>query len=86
MKHPKKKPKVEIAEPAPCRTSPLDWITYDRNGELVTITEKTPRKHVRKQLSLCARCTTQEECLEIATRFGADYGIWGGLMPHERDT
>lgn len=85
MKHPTKREPVQISEPAPCRNSELDFITYRQKTQVLTITEKTPRKAVRSQLALCARCTTREECLEIALRFGADYGIWGGLLPHERE-
>lgn len=78
------KPRVRLAEAEPCRKSKYDFITWNRDGTPVVITGKTPRDKVRHQLAVCARCTTKEECLERAERFGAEYGIWGGLLPHER--
>lgn len=29
-------------------------------------------------------CPVQQPCLDWALRNGADFGIWGGLTPHER--
>lgn len=34
--------------------------------------------------SICARCPARVDCLALARRLGADYGIWGGLDPAQR--
>ena len=53
----------------------------------VPITADYTRRHpeeFKTQLALCHRCQIQDECLDIALRFGEEFGIYGGLLPHER--
>lgn len=33
---------------------------------------------------VCAECTVSEECLWYANETSADYGVWGGMSPRER--
>jgi WhiB family redox-sensing transcriptional regulator len=33
---------------------------------------------------ICNECPIQAKCLELALDSGEKWGIWGGLMPHER--
>ncbi len=36
-------------------------------------------------LAVCARCAVTEACADYATRGNIDHGIYGGLLPGERD-
>jgi WhiB family redox-sensing transcriptional regulator len=35
--------------------------------------------------AVCANCPVQRECLDDALEQDDRYGIWGGLLPHERE-
>lgn len=35
--------------------------------------------------SACARCPVTTECLQYALDHRVPYGVWGGLLPEERD-
>jgi WhiB family redox-sensing transcriptional regulator len=36
-------------------------------------------------IATCRRCPVATECLESALRDDERYGIWGGLLPHQRE-
>lgn len=36
-------------------------------------------------LDCCSRCTVKQECLDFAIRTNTKYGIFGGMLPRERD-
>lgn len=40
---------------------------------------------VREAKAVCARCPVRDECLEYALAIDERWGIWGGLLPSERD-
>ncbi|WP_460539221.1 WhiB family transcriptional regulator [Glycomyces halotolerans] len=33
---------------------------------------------------ICAACEVKDDCLDVALKYGEDYGIWGGLTAVER--
>jgi WhiB family redox-sensing transcriptional regulator len=43
------------------------------------------RKAMAAAKSICANCPVQRECLEDALEQDDRYGIWGGLLPDERE-
>lgn len=81
------KPVVAVTEPWACYGQSLDFLTRP-DGNHMPITAAWSRQHSQKlssHLAVCARCTTKTECLEMAEAYGDTIGIWGGLMPHERE-
>lgn len=38
-----------------------------------------------KALEFCARCPVRDACLVDALKRRERHGIWGGLLPYERD-
>ncbi len=43
------------------------------------------RRAMAQAKAVCARCPVQRECLDDALEQDDRYGIWGGLLPHERE-
>ena len=43
------------------------------------------RRAMASAKAVCARCPVQRECLDDALEADDRYGIWGGLLPHERE-
>lgn len=43
-----------------------------------------PTAQIEQAKTICHRCDVREECLEYAMRNDIDHGIWGGLVPKER--
>ena len=64
-----------------CATVDLDFVTYE-TGEAISKT--TPKKWFTDQLAVCNSCQLKAECLETALAMREPFGIWGGLMPLER--
>ena len=40
---------------------------------------------VEQAREICARCPVRIDCLDDAMRRKERHGIWGGLLPHERE-
>lgn len=40
----------------------------------------------REGKKICSGCPVREACLKNASAHGAQYGLWGGLTPQERET
>lgn len=40
---------------------------------------------VAEALAVCNACVVADNCLEYALNNNETYGIWGGLLPHERN-
>lgn len=43
------------------------------------------RLAIMEAKNICTACPVRNLCLDFALDSGEDYGIWGGLTPHERD-
>jgi WhiB family transcriptional regulator, redox-sensing transcriptional regulator len=51
------------------------------NPELFFPPRGDPAAEARR---ICVRCPVHAECLEYALAAGEEFGVWGGLDPHER--
>jgi WhiB family redox-sensing transcriptional regulator len=61
---------------AACAGKPLEWwfpVTHNGNDGTA-----------RAAKALCSTCPVQTECLQFALDSDDRYGIFGGLLPHER--
>jgi len=61
---------------ARCSEVGLEWF-YPEEGGSGTNLYKEARK-------ICNRCEVKDKCLEWGLKH-EDWGMWGGLTPHERD-
>lgn len=77
----------------PCKTSNLDFLCYEHDGEMVPITIHTGRSRktraklkarFRDHLRLCSICLDIDACYQWAVEEHNDIGIWGGTLPYER--
>jgi WhiB family redox-sensing transcriptional regulator len=41
--------------------------------------------HGRQAIAICQECPVREQCLEMALRERIKFGIWGGLLPSQRE-
>ncbi len=65
-------PEAEWMDAARCATSdPEAW--FPESGQ-----PALPAKRI------CAKCPVREECLEFALTWDVEFGVWGGLSPHQR--
>ena len=40
---------------------------------------------VAEVVAVCNACVVSDKCLQYALKNGEMYGVWGGLLPHERN-
>lgn len=40
---------------------------------------------VAEVVAVCNACVVSDKCLQYAVKNGEMYGVWGGLLPHERN-
>jgi len=46
--------------------------------------ENQHSEHVKKAREICNNCLVLKECLQYAQQERLDYGMFAGLLPHER--
>lgn len=46
--------------------------------------EKGQVQDTRAARAVCLNCPVREQCLEFALASGDEFGVYGGLTPHER--
>jgi WhiB family redox-sensing transcriptional regulator len=67
----------EWARRAACWDAPQDWF-FPPHG-------RSALRAYRRARQVCERCPVLVECREYALRVRPEYGLWGGLTPHERE-
>lgn len=77
---------LSLGVPKIAPVPPRDWaahaacLAYDPN--LWFLEDKTGSYREARQI--CAGCPVRVDCLDWAVETNTDYGLWGGLAPHER--
>jgi WhiB family redox-sensing transcriptional regulator len=68
---------LRVRGPAPCQSSPVPaaW-DYD---------SPVSRELAPVAMAGCLECPVRGECLVYAVAAGERHGIWGGLLPRERE-
>lgn len=56
------------------------------DADLFYPAKDAPPELVRLATSACEQCPVTEDCLAEAFANGENFGIWGGLLPRERET
>lgn len=66
---------------AACRDyHPELWFPMERMGSA----GRMPYTNYTEARKICEGCPSRAACLDFALRYDEQYGLWGGLTPHER--
>lgn len=69
--------RMDVSEAACIGHDPTFWFPEESGPKLSQYHEMTAK-------AICNDCPIQAQCLEMAMSSNEKWGIWGGLMPAER--
>tara|TARA_X000000368_G_C22624696_1_gene533811 strand:- start:187 stop:501 length:315 start_codon:yes stop_codon:yes gene_type:complete len=81
---PKKAPRTAMR---PDQDFETDWVSKAACAGVPTevfFPGYNARENTSEARNICKKCPVVKECLDYALEVPIDFGIWGGLTPHER--